>query len=264
MRWPRGRCAAQAHRSRSRSVELRDRRCRGRQAGGYRLDLLGPARGARRGLREPSAPFSRRSRQRAAQDRAARIAGTPRAVSLRLFFALWPPAPARERLAAAGRSLALADGCLRVPQGAFTSRLLSSARYPPSRSSAYAASAPAPAVREPLSLHFDAYEYWPKPEVVVAVARDPVPLQCCGTPCTARSPPTASSCAWKTATARDARAPVRPPPRLPLLAPFVDRARVVLVNTDPGATPPVYTVVDTWPLLDKRRRLRKTLRFRCI
>jgi 2'-5' RNA ligase len=41
-------------------------------------------------------------------------------------------------------------------------------------------------------------------------------------------------------------------PQLPLFQPFTWSARdFCLVRSDAGADQPVYTVVDTWPLLDK-------------
>ena len=127
-----------------------------------------------------------------------------------------------------------------------------------SREQAAALRAAGAAVRCPtFEVTFDAYEYWPKPEVVVAAAR---------------SIPPALQALWADlhqALAGDGFElrvkKLRPhvtlahrvaeAPQLPPLRPFTWPAReLCLVRSDTGATQPVYTVVDTWSLLDKPAR----------
>jgi 2'-5' RNA ligase len=103
------------------------------------------------------------------------------------------------------------------------------------------------------SLRFNAYEYWPKPEVVVAAARTiPAPLQAL----------------WETlhrelavhGWALDPK-PLRPhvtlarkvsqPPVLQAMSPLVwDVSGFSLMRSDTGGAQSAYTVVGSWPLLD--------------
>jgi 2'-5' RNA ligase len=177
----------------------------------------------------------------------------PEIDGVRLFFALWPAAPVRSDLAAAGAALPLAAPARLVPRENFHLTI------------AFVGMVPAPALERvrrigqrlrasACTIEFDTYEYWAKPEVVVAAART-------------ISPPL--QVLWvdlHRALAADGfelRAKqlrphvtllrhVRQAPQLPDLRPFVWRARdLCLYRSETGGDQPVYTVLDTWPLLDE-------------
>jgi 2'-5' RNA ligase len=178
-------------------------------------------------------------------------------VPLRLFFALWPEAQTRERFASAAAALRLTERARLVPQQnyhltlAFVGEVASSqvAMLQQIGSGQRAAAC---------TITMDAYEYWPEPQVVVAVARQP---------------PTPLAELWKhlrrdlalhpavpklhhvqpslrahvTLARKVAQAPV-----LQAMSPFDWSARSFsLVRSDTSGTHAVYTVVDTWPLLDE-------------
>lgn len=168
----------------------------------------------------------------------------------RLFFAALPDAATRANIAVA--AAVLGDEARRVPRANYHSTL--------------AFVGDVPAVQVPLllniggaqrstgfTLRFDAYEYWPKPEVVVAAARV--------------IPPALESL-WQRlhaelATHRWASNPkrLRPhvtlagtiaqAPKLPAMSAFDWTVNAFsLVRSEPNGAHPAYTVVDTWPLLD--------------
>jgi 2'-5' RNA ligase len=173
--------------------------------------------------------------------------------SVRLFFALWPGEAVRTAVAGAAAAMPLASTARVVPRGNYHLTIAFVGEVPAgslerarriggaSRGSAF-------------EIVFDAYEYWPKPEVVVAAAR---------------SIPPALQVLWADlhqALAGDGFElrvkKLRPhvtlahrvaeAPQLPSLRPFTWPAReLCLLRSDTGATRPVYTVVDTWSLLDK-------------
>jgi 2'-5' RNA ligase len=103
-------------------------------------------------------------------------------------------------------------------------------------------------------LRFDAYEYWPKPEVAVASARDiPEPLQALWASLHARLADSGFVLQPKrlrphvTLARKVAQAPVPA-----TMSPFEWTANEFhLVRSTTGAEHSVYTVVDTWPLLDE-------------
>ena len=171
--------------------------------------------------------------------------------SVRLFFAAMPGAAAAGHLDAAARALPPSPSARLVPAVsrhltvAFVGNVAAT-RLPALR--AVGARQRTAAFR----LRFDAYEYWPKPEVVVAVAR---------------LVPPALDQLWRQlhrdlaaeGWALDAKR-LRPhvtlarkvaqPPVLPAMSPFdwcVDALH--LVRSDTSGSESVYTVVDTWPLL---------------
>jgi 2'-5' RNA ligase len=104
------------------------------------------------------------------------------------------------------------------------------------------------------ALRFDAYEYWPKPEVVVAAARTvPVALQRCWQ----QLHQDLASHGWALAPKR-----LRPhvtlarkflqAPVLPAMSAFDWPVQeFCLMRSEPSAVQSAYTVIDTWPLLDK-------------
>ncbi len=176
-------------------------------------------------------------------------AGTERQ---RLFFAFAPDEATRERIAAAAAALQPAGAGRLVPRsnyhltlafiGAIESTHLATLRGIGS------------AVRcVPFSLRFDAYEYWPKPEVLVAAARVvPEPLQRCW-----RQLHVALAVhGWALEPKRlrphvTLARKVAQDPVLQQLSPFHWRVSdFSLMRSDTGGAEAAYTVVATWPLLD--------------
>jgi RNA 2',3'-cyclic 3'-phosphodiesterase len=177
---------------------------------------------------------------------------------LRLFFALWPDADARERVAHAAAALCLTDGARLVPQQNYHLTLafigeVTSAQVAVLQQIGRAQRVPG------CTISFDAYEYWREPQVVVAVAREP-PTGLVELWMRLRQDPVIHQSALKssrlqpslrahvTLARKVAQAPV-----LPAMSPFDWSARSFsLVRSDRGAARSIYTVVDTWPLLDER------------
>jgi 2'-5' RNA ligase len=192
------------------------------------------------------------------------------AAQVRLFFAFWPDGEIRDSLARAAasvtRALAVdpAGGAAAGPaSGAAGARAVARDNLHVTLAFVGAVSRPRVQVlrqigreqrAQSLAIRFDAYEYWPKPEVVVAAAHDiPSPL----------------ADLWRTlhrdlAAKEFALTPkaLRPhvtllrnvaqAPALPAMSPLTWRAsEFCLVRSDTGAGGSLYTVVDHWPLLDK-------------
>ncbi len=173
--------------------------------------------------------------------------------TLRLFYALAPDVDSRGRLAKAAHALDLVAPAEPVPQEryhltiAFVGEVPAAALVPLTAIGAAMRAAP-------FILRFDAYEYWPKPEVIVAVAR--------------QVPPDLKAL-WDDLHAELARAGhtlrikslrphvtlahhVRPAPTLP---PFSQFSWTVpdycLMGSARDVNGRAYTVLGTWPLLDK-------------
>lgn len=178
------------------------------------------------------------------------------APTLRLFFALWPAAAERALAAGAAERLTLAAPARRVAAADYHVTIAFVGETDP------AGLARLRAVGQSVggarcTLAFDAYEYWPKPQVVVAAAR---------------SIPGEVEALWRQLHQRLAEAgfalqpkrlrphvtlarKVTPAPLLEALAPFQWQARALsLVHSLGGAACPAYTVLDTWPLLDEMPR----------
>lgn len=176
---------------------------------------------------------------------------------MRLFFALWPDAETRERFASAAVALRLTERARLVPQQnhhltlAFVGEIARSQVAMLQRiGSGQRAAA--------CTITIDAYEYWPEPQVVVAVAREPptplvelwmrlrqdLVLHRAVRKLNHVQPPL---CAHVTLARKVAQAPV-----LQAMSPFDWSARSFsLVRSDTSGAHAVYTVVDTWPLLDE-------------
>jgi 2'-5' RNA ligase len=172
---------------------------------------------------------------------------------VRCFFALWPDAAARRRAAAAAALVEGGDGARPVPRENYHLTLafvgdIATAQLAVLRQIGRELRAPG------FTLTFDAYEYWPKPEVVVAAAREF---------------PGSLSELWQQLH-RDlnghglALAPKRLRPHVtlarkvtqapvwPAMSPFEWSAlEFSLVRSDTASAGALYTVVDTWPLLDE-------------
>ena len=176
---------------------------------------------------------------------------------MRLFFALWPDDDIRARIARVGAALRL-SGARPVPRENYHLTLAFVGEV----------AMPQLAVMQQIgrgqrasgcTIKFDAYEYWPDPRVVVAAARETPPamielwmrllrdltlhqaalrLQ--------RLPPRPR--AHVTLARKVAQAPV-----LQAMSPLYWSARSFsLVRSDTSGAHSVYTVVDTWPLLDEK------------
>jgi 2'-5' RNA ligase len=180
--------------------------------------------------------------------------------NVRAFFALWPDADTRARIANAAGALWPAGAALPVPPENYHATLAFVGEIPMSQL----------AVLQQIgrdqraagcTIRFDAYEYWPDSQVAVAVAREtPAAL----TDLWARlhrdlesrgvaaklGRPRASLRAHITLARKVAQAPV-----LQAMSPIQWRARSFsLVSSDTSGKRSVYTVVDTWQLLDERQK----------
>ena len=176
---------------------------------------------------------------------------------MRLFFALWPDTQVRARLAHAAATLPLDGRARRVAAESFhlTLAFLGEVSAPQLGALQHIGRAlHAPACR----IGLDAYEYWPEPQVVVAAAREnsAALLDLCAQLHQALSHseaapnfkrPTLPLRAHVTLARKVAQAPV-----LRAMSPFEWTSQnFSLVRSDTGAAHSVYTVVDTWPLLDE-------------
>ena len=173
--------------------------------------------------------------------------------TLRMFFALWPGSETRERLTLAACALDCGAAARAVPADAYHLTLAFVGEVP-SRRFADLQQIGRDQRASTVRLRIDAYEYWPKPEVAVVAARQiPAPLERL----------------WASLHACLAQAGFELQPKR--LRPHVTLARKVaqapvpatmspfewtanefhLVRSTTGAEHSVYTVVDTWPLLDE-------------
>jgi 2'-5' RNA ligase len=170
---------------------------------------------------------------------------------VRLFFAALPDAATCERVAAAADSLPLELTAQRVPRDNYHVTLAFVGEIAVSRLPTLLGIGRAQQIPE-FSLRFDAYEYWPKPEVVVAAAR---------------AIPHALERLWRElhqelANHQLALDPKRLRPHVTLArkvsqAPVLQAMSVFdwpvsefcLMRSDASGVRSAYTVVDTWPLL---------------
>jgi 2'-5' RNA ligase len=174
---------------------------------------------------------------------------------LRLFFALWPDACMRAQIADAAAVLRFAGTARPVPQENFHLTLAFVGEVPISQLAVLQQIGDSERTAAGCLIKLDAYEYWAEPQVVVAAARETpatlielwtrlhralthmlVPLR-----------PAAPLRAHVTLARKVAQAPV-----LQAMSPIHWRARSFsLVRSDTSGARSVYTVVDTWPLLDE-------------
>jgi RNA 2',3'-cyclic 3'-phosphodiesterase len=172
--------------------------------------------------------------------------------TVRVFFAALPDGATRQRIAAAAESLPLEPAAQRVPRDNYHVTLafvgeIEAALVPTLLKIGSMQRTP------PFSLRFDAYEYWPKPAVVVAAAR---------------AIPPALERLWlelhrELAAHRWALDPKRLRPHVTLArkvaqAPVLQAMSSVdwpvrefsLMRSNMSGVQSAYTVVDTWALLD--------------
>ena len=180
------------------------------------------------------------------------VASAQDGAQLRLFFALWPDDARRGLLAAAAAAL-LADNPAALPVAAANYHLtlafvgaVPQAALDPLRRIGAAQRASA------ITLEFDAYEYWPKPEVVVAAARH-VPAALAESWESLHRALAAEGWALRPKRLRPHVTlvrQVRAEPRLPALARFDwSPTQLCLAQSESRGADVVYTVLDTWPLL---------------
>ena len=171
----------------------------------------------------------------------------------RWFFALWPSPRERELAALAAAALALGSEARRVPAenyhvtiafvGAVAAAGVERLRLIGRESAAACC-----------TLRFDAYEYWPKPQVLVAAAHEiPAALEQLwhglhaslavqGVVLTPKRLRPHITFARNVALPPDLQAPLT----------FMWTAEALcLVRSDSGVKRALYTVVDRWPLLDE-------------
>jgi RNA 2',3'-cyclic 3'-phosphodiesterase len=181
---------------------------------------------------------------------------------VRLFFALWPDADTRARIAHVADALRVTGDARRVARANYHVTLAFVGEVPQSEL----------AVLQQIgrdqratgcTITLDNYEYWPDPQVVVAAARQtPEPLLELSTRLHAEL--ALRNAALKSGHSRRLHPP--PPlrvhvtlarkvvqaPVLQAMSPFYWNARSFsLVRSDTGRAHSVYTVVDTWQLLDE-------------
>jgi RNA 2',3'-cyclic 3'-phosphodiesterase len=174
-------------------------------------------------------------------------------MTVRLFFAFWPADPVRAALAAAAAAVSPGGTARPVARANFHLTVAFLGAVPEaSLESVRGIGAALQGVS--CTLRFDAYEYWPKPEVVVAAARTiPPQLQAMWEELHGRL--AAQGFQLHAKRLRPHVTLVRhvaADPALPLFTPFEWAAReLCLVASQTGGNESVYTVVDTWSLLDK-------------
>lgn len=174
-------------------------------------------------------------------------AGSP----LRLFFAVKPDPTARDALEDAARSLSLGPEATLVPRNNYHVTLAFIGEVAASQLSIVHGIGAAQ-VAPPMAFKFDAFEYWPKPEVVVAAVR---------------TIPDGLQALWgqlhrDLAVHRWALDPKRARPHVTLARKVLQTPvlqgmsplnwvahEFCLMRSELGGPQPAYTVVDTWPLL---------------
>jgi 2'-5' RNA ligase len=173
-----------------------------------------------------------------------------------LFFAALPEPETRYRLEAMAKALRLPPGARRIPVENYHITLAFAGEV--SNAQAAILRAIAPALRSAaFEVCFDACEYWQKSEVVVAAASDPLrALHALHQRLRAESERLGLAAdpmpfrAHVTLARKVTQAPV-----LKAMSPFFWRVQALhLVHSSGSATGSVYTVVDTWPLLDNVSR----------
>ena len=171
----------------------------------------------------------------------------------RLFFAVWPSEAERAAMAEFAARLALDPRVRRIPAEEYHVTVAFVGEVPAARVDALLGIGAASA-RGACTLRFDGYEYWPKPEVVVAAARQ-VPERLERLWHILHERLAAIGCALDPKRLRPhvtlargvADAPALPSP--PACAWTV--ADLCLMRSARDRTTPAYTVLARWPLLDE-------------
>ena len=176
---------------------------------------------------------------------------------MNMFFALWPDDNTRTRVAEAAAVLRLGGDVRFAPRQNYHLTLAFVGAVEESDLAVLQQIGRAQRGTA-CTIRFDAYDYWPEPRVVVALAREPPPaltllwtrLQQDLTRCQSFQNRLRLHAALRvhvTLARKVAQAPV-----LQAMSPICWNARSFsLVRSDPRSTHSAYTVVDTWPLLDE-------------
>jgi RNA 2',3'-cyclic 3'-phosphodiesterase len=175
---------------------------------------------------------------------------------LRLFFAAMPDPVAREQIAAVSLSLSLAPGARRVPHENFHMTLAFVGDVAVSQLPVMLKVGAAQKERA-FSVTFDAYEYWPKPGVIVAAARR-IPAELHRLWRQLHHELAGHGWALEPERLRPhvtlARK-VSQPPVLQAMSAIDWRVNnFCLMRSNTSGIQSAYTVVDTWPLLDSAEK----------
>jgi RNA 2',3'-cyclic 3'-phosphodiesterase len=178
---------------------------------------------------------------------------------MRLFFGIFPDSETRMRIAAAARALKLDGSPPLVPAENYHMTLAFVGEVPASQVAALLEIGGSQRTRG-FTVRFDAYEYWPQARVMVATAREfPASLarlwQQLRTDLAkhklAPKPIPAHTCERLQPHVTIARR-VSVSPVLPVMAAFAWPMQTLsLIHSDTAGARSVYTVVDSWPLLDE-------------
>ena len=171
----------------------------------------------------------------------------------RLFFAVWPSDAERAAMVAVAARLELDPRVRRIPAEEYHVTVAFVGEVPAERIDAVSAIG-ARVARGPCTLRFDAYEYWPKPEVVVAAAQQ-IPAHLERLWAALHEQLGAIGCALDPKRLRPhvtlargvADTPALPSP--PACA--WNATELCLMRSARGRTTPAYTVLARWPLLDE-------------
>lgn len=172
---------------------------------------------------------------------------------MRLFFAVLPPVDVRDGIAATALRLALEAGSALVPPDNYHMTLAFVGEVP---------AAQLATVREvgdsqhscSFTVRFDAYEYWPEAAVLVAAARE-IPSSLArlwerihaGLASHQLAPKSGLLRPHVTIARKVSQAPV-----LQAMSAFAWKAQTFsLMQSHRGGAQPIYTVLNTWPLLDE-------------
>jgi 2'-5' RNA ligase len=172
---------------------------------------------------------------------------------VRLFFALWPDAGTRAHIAAAASSLSLPADARAAARDNYHLTLSFIGDVPVAQIEVLQRIGRQQRAGI-CAIKFDAYEYWPKPEVVVAAAREIPPAlddfwrQLHGDLADSQLALNPKRLRPHITLARK----VSQAPVLQAMSSFIWEAReFCLVRSDTSGAQSVYTVLDTWPLLDE-------------
>jgi 2'-5' RNA ligase len=176
---------------------------------------------------------------------------------LRVFFALCPDAATRTCIANAAAALRLTGGARPVPRDNFHLTLAFVGEVP-SSGLAVLQQIGRNQRASGCTIQLDAYEHWPEPRVVVAAAREPPPalidLRSALRHDLALQPEALDSNQlrpqWR-AHVTLARKVVQAPVLQAMSAICWSARSFSLIRSDTSGAHSVYTVVDTWPLLDE-------------
>ena len=166
-----------------------------------------------------------------------------------MFFALWPDAPTREHLAEAASRLSWHALLHPVAPENYHVTLAFLGEVPPDRLPAVQQIAEEQRV-DAFDIPFGGYDYWPAPQVVVVVANfEPPPLRLlCNR--LRRDLTLSATEPFRAHVTLARKVPQAPVPKA--LSSFDWRARsFCLVHSEIRGARAVYTVVDTWSLLDR-------------